>query len=56
MHQLHGLITVGAERAARRRQANTYWSDDADAVAGSNQPVRADRKPETDAGVGCSAP
>jgi hypothetical protein len=32
------------------------WSDDADAVAGSNQPVRAGREPKTDAGVGCSAP
>jgi hypothetical protein len=32
------------------------WSDDADAVAGSNQSVRAGREPKTDAGVGCSAP
>jgi hypothetical protein len=32
------------------------WSDDADAVAGSNQPVRAGREPKTDAGVGCPHP
>jgi hypothetical protein len=56
MHQLHGLITLGQNELRGGARRIPSWSDDADAVAGSNQPVRADRKPETDAGVGCSAP
>ena len=51
MHQLHGLITLGQNELRGGARPTLSWSDDADVVAGSNQPVRANRKPETDAGV-----